>query len=78
MYKRMLRSVLGTAFAAAALLLVAHGSTPDVGWGNARTSAAVALYQGDVGWGNVQPAAAGGLHQDDVGWGNSVGNRAEL
>lgn len=70
MYKRMLRSVLGTAFAAAALMLVAHGSTSDVGWGNAQAGAAVDHYQGDVGWGYVAPAASGDLHQSDVGWGN--------
>jgi hypothetical protein len=51
MYKRMLRSVLGTVFAAGALLLVAHVSPPDVGWGNA-PAAAANVHQADVGWGN--------------------------
>lgn len=51
MYKRMLRSVLGTVFAAAALLLVAHVSPPDVGWGNVQVAVGD-LHQADVGWGN--------------------------
>lgn len=51
MYKRMLRSVLGTVVAAAALLLVAHVSPPDVGWGTVQAAPADP-HQSDVGWGN--------------------------
>ncbi len=51
MYKRMLRSVLGAVVAAAALLLVAQVSPPDVGWGNVQAAPAD-LHQSDVGWGN--------------------------
>lgn len=76
MYKRMLRSVLVTVFGAAALLLVANVSPPDVGWGSVQAGAVVDLRQADVGWGSAPTGAAVDLHQDDVGWGSSPVNLA--
>jgi hypothetical protein len=77
MYKRMLRSVLATAIAAAALMIGTSG-TSDVGWGSApgkARSVAVEGAEGDVGWGvaPVGKAAVAAQQSDgDVGWG-SVG-----
>lgn len=77
MYKRMLRSVLATAIAAAALMIGTSG-TSDVGWGPApgkTGSVAVEGAEGDVGWG-IAPVrtstTAAPQSGGDVGWG-SVG-----
>ncbi|GGW54592.1 hypothetical protein GCM10010381_44960 [Streptomyces xantholiticus] len=55
MYTRMLRSVLATAIAAAALMIGTLG-TSDVGWGPAPgkgDAVAHRLADGDVGWDSV-------------------------
>lgn len=59
MYKRMLRSVLATAFAAAALLLAANMSTADVGWDSVQSGSAIGAQGSDVGWDSIPADLAG-------------------
>lgn len=59
MYKRMLRSVLATAFAAAALLLAANMSPGDVGWDSVQSGSAIGVQGSDVGWDSIPANLAG-------------------
>ncbi|MFF1837849.1 hypothetical protein ACFVXE_27100 [Streptomyces sp. NPDC058231] len=70
MYKRMLRSVLVTVFAVAALLLAANISPGDVGWDSVQAGSDTSGPGSDVGWDT-------GGQGSDVGWDSVPVNLAD-